>query len=153
MMTLGGPILADVPFIKGTAELFEVILDDGSKFTATANHRVLTPDGYRFVSELSVGSTLTGYALSHPQTTLGIAPSVQNEDARHCLSKAQDSQSDCRPSFCSGDEPPLFSKAVGQCDLTLPIGAQEHISSSFLSPSDDPACKAERSHHHQTRAS
>jgi len=80
VMTLGGPILADVPFIKGTAELFEVLLDDGSKFTATANHRVLTPDGYRFVSELSVGSTLTGYALSYPQTTLGIAPLVQKVD-------------------------------------------------------------------------
>ena len=37
VMTLNGPAKAEVPFLKGTADVFRVTLTDGSEFTATGN--------------------------------------------------------------------------------------------------------------------
>lgn len=42
----------------GEKECFEVTTEHGNKLTTTAEHKFLTPDGYRPLSELEVGSTL-----------------------------------------------------------------------------------------------
>lgn len=62
VMTLDGPEQAEVPFLKGRADLYEVVLSDGNRFTSTAFHRILTPAGYRFVSEIRAGEDIHGYA-------------------------------------------------------------------------------------------
>src|SRR5437660_7971405 len=52
VMTQLGPSEATIPFLKGEKELFEVLLSDGSKFTATENHFVLTDSGYAPISSI-----------------------------------------------------------------------------------------------------
>ena len=64
VMTLNGPVLAGVPFIKGKAKLYEFALDDGSVFRCTANHRILTPSGYLPASSCVVGSEIYGASTS-----------------------------------------------------------------------------------------
>lgn len=64
VMTLNGPVLAGVPFIKGKAKLYEFALDDGSVFRCTANHRILTPSGYLPASSCMVGSEIYGASTS-----------------------------------------------------------------------------------------
>lgn len=70
VMTLEGPKQASVPWIKGRAQLFEVQLADGSRFQATAGHRVLvpssaTPNGQWLpVGSLVPGQRILGYAAS-----------------------------------------------------------------------------------------
>src|SRR4051812_37612661 len=62
VMTLHGPEQATVPFIKGVSDLYEIRLSDGSRFTATPNHRVLNADGaFVNVGSLAIGSRLAGY--------------------------------------------------------------------------------------------
>ena len=61
VMTLNGPVQAEVPFIKGYQELYELVLSNGGKFTCTLGHRVLTPDGYKTVASVSCGDSLLGY--------------------------------------------------------------------------------------------
>ena len=65
VMTLDGPELAEVPFVKGVEELFEIVLSDGSRFRATAAHRVLTSSGYVTVGSLSIGAHLLGFEQIH----------------------------------------------------------------------------------------
>jgi hypothetical protein len=57
---------------SGVQRLYEVTLSNGLSIKATANHRHLTPDGYRMVSELEVGDHLVvdaGYQMPTPEET------------------------------------------------------------------------------------
>lgn len=68
VMTLSGPAQAGIPFIKGVEDLFEIKLDNGTGFTATAKHRVLKSisacGGLTFshVSDLRIGQSLPSYS-------------------------------------------------------------------------------------------
>ena len=55
IMTLDGPELAGVPFLKGEDWLYEVTCSNGSRFKATAHHLVLTNSGFEYVSDLRIG--------------------------------------------------------------------------------------------------
>ena len=77
VMTLAGPVQAEVPYIKGTDLLYEVTLSNGGKFTCTLDHRVLTPSGYVNVSAISCGELLLGYGPSH-QVSLVRVQSIRN---------------------------------------------------------------------------
>jgi len=46
VMTLMGPMAGSVPFLRGTAQLLEIRLSDGSRFRASAGHLILTARGY-----------------------------------------------------------------------------------------------------------
>lgn len=46
------------PFIKGHEMMYRVELSNGENLEVTANHRLLTPEGYQSLSSLSVGSHL-----------------------------------------------------------------------------------------------
>lgn len=52
------PILAK--YYKGREQMYQVVLDDGSSITCTSEHRFLTPDGWRFLREVSIGSAVCG---------------------------------------------------------------------------------------------
>lgn len=58
VQTLEGPRHAGIPFVKGVAQLYEVVLENGHRFEATDDHRVLGQFGYVHVGELSVGQKL-----------------------------------------------------------------------------------------------
>jgi len=69
VMTLGGPMKASVPFIKGRSELYEVTLANGRRFRATAGHLVRTSDAYVSVESLQCGQRLLGYVAARRKTS------------------------------------------------------------------------------------
>jgi len=101
VMTLYGPSKASVPFVKGCEELYEVRLSNGSSFTCSAAHRVLTERGYAHAHELCVGKVLFGYERGLPDSTSGTGLSVRGEDALRSQKKAEGFQDDCLEGFCS----------------------------------------------------
>lgn len=52
------PVRCDPPFVKGYAEWIRFVMDDGSEVTVTADHRFLTPSGWRSASGLLSGHLL-----------------------------------------------------------------------------------------------
>jgi len=116
VMTLSGPVLATVPFVKGFDDLYEVVLENGSRFTATANHRVLSKDGdfYR-VSDLQIGSQLLGYSPSRPRSISGLAPSIRASNESHSTRTAPGFQCDCPACSSSCGERFPSGQGVSQC--------------------------------------
>ena len=76
VMTLHGAAQAGIPFIKGVEDLYEVVLENGSKFTVTQEHRILTARGFLHVADLLANDCLFSYevqsrgqdAISHLET-------------------------------------------------------------------------------------
>lgn len=104
VMTLYGPRRAGVPFRKGRAELIEVTLENGRRFTSTANHRVLTARGYIRVGSLSIGSRLFGYEQTLQSSISDNGPLTHGLDVRHSRKKVGDFQADYPPDLYSDDE-------------------------------------------------
>ena len=61
VMTLEGPKQAEVPFLKGEAEIFEVTAANGNKIRCTSKHRFLTPSGWKRLEEMKVGDAINSY--------------------------------------------------------------------------------------------
>lgn len=93
VMTLHGPVEAHVPFKKGKAELFEFTFEGGRTLKCTADHKILTPFGWKSASTLSEGAQLFGYEPSHRQSISDSVPSIQTQDVLHYSGKPLDSQS------------------------------------------------------------
>ncbi len=96
VMTLHGPEQAGVPFTKGVDELFEVTCSDGSRFTATGKHRLLTPAGYARVDSLSIDSPLFGYEHAPRESSEGDDLLARVRDVRGSRKRAEESQCDNR---------------------------------------------------------
>ena len=96
-MTLEGPTQAEVPYLKGVEELFQVCLSDGSSFCATAGHRVLTPQGFLHVESLSPGQNLFSYAPILQESNLEHAPSNREPNALDSQKIASDYPGNCWP--------------------------------------------------------
>jgi hypothetical protein len=58
VLTLAGPVRAEVPFLKGVARLYRVTLQDGTSCTATADHLFLTAAGWARTDSLAPGTEL-----------------------------------------------------------------------------------------------
>lgn len=127
VMTMHGPAVASAPFIKGVEELFEITLSNGSSFTSTAKHKVLSSEGFLPVCDLRIGTELYAYEQDRQESISGIDQQAQHEDALHCLDKAQDFQSCYHPLSYSCDEPLRLAKEVCLDDLTLQADVLEHI--------------------------
>jgi hypothetical protein len=82
VQTLNGPVLADVPYLKGTAELFEFKLSNGEAFRCTGDHRLLTVSGWQHASQTSVGARLVGYAACNTPNLSGVALQQAREAAK-----------------------------------------------------------------------
>ena len=95
VMTLNGPVVADVPYRKGRAPLFRFRLTSGAHFDCTAEHRLLTPSGWVFARDTSVGSLLLGYVPCRPGSTAGSAPEAQTPSAHRYSRTAGDSRLSC----------------------------------------------------------
>jgi len=126
VMTLRGLQQAEIPFLKGVDELYKVTCYDGSSFTGTKKHLVLTPHGYEFVGDLSSCDILCGYSLFPVQSTLESSPSMCLSDVRHCSEKEQDSQSNYSENFHQCDAQPLFYRDTFRCAFPLRDDVQEH---------------------------
>lgn len=105
VMTLKGPRVAGVPFIKGRAELFEVSMTSGNCFRATAKHLVMLESGsFVRVEQLRSGDRLKGVSASRPLSISGNAPLAPVEDVLSSKKTALGFRFDCRPCPCFGDE-------------------------------------------------
>ena len=92
VQTLNGPVLADVPYLKGTKQLFEYKLSNGGSFRCTEDHRLLTPFGWRYAKQTTVGSEIFGYVPCHPPTTSDNALSDPQQGGQRCSEKVADSR-------------------------------------------------------------
>jgi hypothetical protein len=126
VMTLNGPVLASVPFVKGFTDLYEVTMRDGTKFTSTGEHRVLTSLGFRTVSSCEAGTLLCGYDSFQPQSNSECGRSAHVSGAESWRKIIQDSQCDCQTYPCSCGEPPHGGEGAFSYASPSPRDAQEH---------------------------
>lgn len=96
VMTLNGPEVASVPYLKGHDWLYEVVTENGA-FTATARHRVLTSSGFAFVGDLQTGQCLRAYESSPPQSSEVSSRAVRTPSAACSRERFQDSQGGYHP--------------------------------------------------------
>jgi hypothetical protein len=106
VMTLDGPRKASVPFIKGIADLYEVVLENGNRFTVTAKHRVLTPSAYVHVESLQIGQSLVSYAPVHQRSISDNARLTHAADAPSWLRTIADWKDHCS-AYCHPCDAPL----------------------------------------------
>lgn len=123
VMTLIGPKMGSIPTLKGRSVMVEVVLKNGSRFTATPDHLVLTDGGFRCVSSLQIGQYLFSYGTNLPVSTSEPYPKECLASDQRSFETIQDSQSGYPACFHSCDEllpmelgifsggPPLLSDA------------------------------------------
>lgn len=120
VMTLNGPRLARVPFLKGESDLIEVKLKSGKRFVSTPGHLVLTEHGFRAVESLLTGQCLISYDESQLPSNSGSSRKESLSSVRNLLGKSQDSQSDypAYSHFCDGL--PRLKEAASKGVFPLP---------------------------------
>jgi hypothetical protein len=126
VMTLEGPKLAEIPFVKGFTGLLEIRLADGRVFTASPKHRVLTESGFLTVDTLRVGRRLLAYGESRQDSSSGSGPLTPLADVCHWWRTTPDFQSDCRPGFRFCGERPHPFEEIDQVPFPSPIGVRTH---------------------------
>jgi phage terminase large subunit len=94
VMTLYGPRQATVPFLKGVADLFRVVLDDGREITVTDHHKFLTRNGWCRLDAICVGDDLLRFDACRPVSSLGLCPSKLQQDDLRSIRKVQGSLAD-----------------------------------------------------------
>lgn len=112
VMTMNGPEVAEIPFLKGRDAIYEITLASGEKFAATGKHRILTPLGYRFVEDLQSGHQVFSYSLkdvfafseNHRKSISEPGLLVHASDDRHWLQIPEDFLADYPSSLRSCDE-------------------------------------------------
>jgi len=72
--TLFGPALASSSHREGRADLFRVVTESGDQVVITANHRFLTPVGWRPLRDLRVGSLVAVDGSEHGRFWREISP-------------------------------------------------------------------------------
>jgi intein-like protein with splicing domain len=125
VMTLSGPVQAEVPYVKGVDEMFEITLENGSKFSATRQHRVLVSSAnanhWFHVSDLQTGQYLSAYEPNRRQSISERDLSVRGQDVRGFQRKAEDLTQDYCPYSYPDDGRPL--KEVGNDPIRFPSSA------------------------------
>lgn len=147
VMTLEGPKQAEVPFLKGEAEIYEVASANGNKIRCTAKHRFLTPTGWKRLEEMKVGDLIVTYDSaaflreSHTSedhrskltpassnllaSTLDSAPSTQRQDAPSFPRTIEDSPANYFEDSHLCDAPLRLEASSGQSFAPSPNDAQE----------------------------
>jgi len=130
VMTLYGAAQAQIPYVKGCAKIFEITLANGTKFSATAGHRVLASSAnasrWFRVSDLQIGQRLFSVEPALRDSTSDIAPSTLGKDALHSRKIVVDFQVHYSPDSCL-------------CGEQL-LEAREACQSSAPSQNDVPRC-------------
>lgn len=124
VMTLDGPVKAEVPYLKGKAEMLEIKLSNGQKFKCTLDHRILTAQGWKPTHEASVGELILGYVPSLPGSIEDSDLQDQPQDALHCSETTGGSQFDYSAYFHPCDEQLQLAKDAAQGILPSLAGAR-----------------------------
>jgi hypothetical protein len=134
VMTVNGPEQAEIPFLKGTAELFEVTCANGSRFKATKRHFVSTPSGFVAVASLAPWQAIHSVLPAFPPSIAGRGPSIRAASGRRCLH--------CLSAFTAFRPGWLFSSAQYTAHETL-VESVKSIGCGFFYDLEVP-----RSHHY-----
>jgi hypothetical protein len=118
VMTIEGPRQAGIPFIKGIDELFEVRLENGSVFFATADHIVLSPIGFVPVKSLALGQRIFAYDSIHRKSTSELVPSTHASSALGSRKTVEGSLYYCSQDRYRDDEQLLRAREA--CRLPFP---------------------------------
>lgn len=111
------------PFIKPEDDLYRIKLNTGQEFTASLNHLILTPYGFRTIFDV-----LRSYDGVLQESSAEFSRSVRSLDAGCSEKKVPDSRFDYRslPCFCDGQ--PLQATGIAEDVLPLRSGALKRIS-------------------------
>lgn len=127
------PHIAGVPFMKGKERLYRVLMESGREVTVTANHRFLTPDGWKTISEGVAVQQLLASALYTdsaslvlPVSSLGHTHSVHASDALRYLKRPEDCLDGCWRDPCRYDERPQMEEDNGLEHAPLQDDARGH---------------------------
>lgn len=124
--TRQGPVRAEVPFVKGEADIYEVVCSDGRRFKATLDHRVLTLFGFVFVGQLRSGVHLVSCEQALPASTSGLALLAPPQDGPHSSQTIEDSPAGCLPCSRSHGGRPRQVLGGGRGRLPSPADVLGH---------------------------
>lgn len=152
VMTLEGPKQAEVPFLKGEAEIYEVTTTDGKKIRCTSQHRFLTPTGWKRLEEMKVGESLATYDsglfsgedrakwtstfANLLASNSGSGLSAQKQGALSSPKTTEGFQDCCSEDPHLGDEPLHLEEGSDQSFVPSLSGAQEHKECVFCDGDD-----------------
>lgn len=148
VMTLNGPVQADIPYLKGIDELFEVELENGSRFVATAEHRVCVSISnaslprFSRVSDLRISQFLLAYEPIRSQSISECDPSVRAQGVLGFQKTASDFRGDYHFSRRLYDAPLLHVAGNDQSFFPLQVDVQAHS----IREHDGDALALERKH-------
>lgn len=147
VMTLEGAKQAEVPFLKGEAEIYEVTTTDGKKIRCTSQHRFLTPAGWKRLEEMKVGDSLATYdadlflggdhtkwipASSNPlASNLDNGLLAQKQDAPSSPKTTEDSLAHYFDDLHLYDEQPHLEEGIDQSSVPSLDDAQGHKECAF----------------------
>lgn len=127
VLTMDGPALATVPFIKGIAKLYRIVLADGRSCIVTQRHRLLTEMGWTFVGNLSRGQRLP-VAEPCPPPSIGECDLQVSRPGAHGSMRTRAGSTDhcCRDSRRCDRQP---QSVVGSARVLVPLlaGARGRI--------------------------
>ena len=104
-----GVEIADVPFLKGYADIYRVSLISGKSIDVQEDHLFITPHGWKQARLLRVGDvigSLHASDASHLRSNLDTSQSVFPEDAYHWNQTIEGSPVYCQKGYHFCDEPP-----------------------------------------------
>jgi len=150
VLTLHGPAKAGIPFVKGIADLYELQAGD-SRFTATAQHRVLTERGFCHVSDLQIGEYLVGYAPCHPLSTQDTSPSTLCSNGQRWTRTTPDFQFDypSSPCFCDAQLREASNIFPGASPLSTCVLEHKSLIQKTHAQKDVPGNRQARNRHDQ----
>jgi hypothetical protein len=115
VLTLAGAAQAGIPFIKGEEDLYEVVLENGQRFKATASHRVLATNGdFCHVSNLRFGSLILSYEQNLQDSNSEHNPLTLVLNVPDSLKKVASFQENYSACSCPDDERLLPAAKNGQ---------------------------------------
>ena len=117
------PAFAFAPFPKGHDTMYRVELESGDSFEASGEHRVLTPSGFRAISELQ-----QGFSLVLPASSSDTYQLTHVSNAPSFWKTTEGSQSGCPAYFGFYGEQPRFVLGNVQGAVPSQGDVQEHIS-------------------------
>lgn len=92
VMTLEGLAKASIPFLHGEGKLYEVTCENGSQFTGSLKHFVLSSHGFVPLESLVPGQAIYSVEPEFPGSNSEPCPSIRASDDQRWFGKVQGSQ-------------------------------------------------------------
>lgn len=127
VMTLDGPVQADVPYLKGVDDLFEVTTDNGCRFISTADHLSMTSTGFLRVGDFRPGTEIVSSVQGRPLSTEEFGQLIRGVNDYQNQEIAEGFQDDCLHVWRSCDEQPPWEVNNDRSSFPSQVYVPEHI--------------------------